>query len=308
MKMVHVLTGAVVLAGAAAIFGGGFRSKATPTPETTPRAQQGAIPALPGESDPSGAAATVIEGQALEVLDVPSYTYIRIGESGSDGTWTAVATAQVKVGDKVKVRSETLMTDFESKTLKRKFPSIHFGSLDNGQGASAAGGAMPPGHPPTGAGTAAAAAPGEMPPGHPATGAPATGEAPAGHPPMAGSGAPVGAAPAGDVVIPKLEKAAGPLGRRIAEIFAQKKELAGKKVRVRGVVVKATNGIMGKNFVHLRDGSGSEKSLDHDLSVTTTEDLPKGKTVLLEGTLVLDKDLGAGYKYDALLEDAKSVE
>ncbi|MFO0572296.1 MAG: hypothetical protein U0263_42140 [Polyangiaceae bacterium] len=42
--------------------------------------------------------------------------------------------------------------------------------------------------------------------------------------------------------------------------------------------------------------------------MTTTEDLPKGKTVLLEGTLVLDKDLGAGYKYDALLEDAKSVE
>ena len=102
-------------------------------------------------------------------------------------------------------------------------------------------------------------------------------------------------------------KATGGTARTIAEVFAQKQALSGKKVRVRGTVVKLTGGIMGKTFLHLRDGTGSEEAKNHDLTVTTTEELARDQTVTLEGTLVLDKDLGAGYRYDALLEDAVSV-
>lgn len=120
---------------------------------------------------------------------------------------------------------------------------------------------------------------------------------PQGHPPTT--------AATKDVPIGNVDKAEGPNGLRIDELFAQKDRFAGKAVRVRGVVVKATMGVMGKNFIHLRDGSGSDAKKDNDLTVTTTEVVERGQTVLLEGTVTLDKDLGAGYLYDILLEDAK---
>jgi hypothetical protein len=278
MRMTHVLAGAVAVAGALAFFGGGFRSTQTPAPvaETAawnPAPGAGQEPAAGQE--PGGA---VLQGEVLETLDVPGYTYIRMGQEGTVGEWVAVSTAQVKVGERVTFRGETVMTDFESPTLKRRFSTIRFGVLD---GAGSARGAQDP-HGSTGAGSDMAGAP----PGHPSA-----------MPAAAGTDVPVG----------KVDKAEGPNGRRIAEIFAQKATLSGKLVRVRGVVVKATSGVMGKNFIHLRDGSGSEDKKNNDLTVTTGEALERGQTVLIEGHVTVDKDLGAGYRYDVLIEDAHSV-
>jgi hypothetical protein len=60
---------------------------------------------------------------------------------------------------------------------------------------------------------------------------------------------------------------------------------------------------MGKNWIHLRDGTGSEGS--NDLTVTTDGSAKIGDTVLVRGALVADKDFGHGYKYPVLIEDAQ---
>lgn len=99
-----------------------------------------------------------------------------------------------------------------------------------------------------------------------------------------------------------IQKAQG--GKTVADLYAEKDQLAGKQVVIRGKVVKTRDNIMGKNWVHIRDGSGAEKR--NDLTVTTSDPLPTvGATVVVTGTLASNKDLGLGYKYDVLIEDAK---
>jgi hypothetical protein len=96
-------------------------------------------------------------------------------------------------------------------------------------------------------------------------------------------------------------------GHSIVEIYADRAKLAGHTLRVRGVVVKRTDGILGKTFLHLRDGTGSAEHEDDDLTATTTEDVALGDTVELEGQLLVDQDLGLGYRYDALLDTATRI-
>ncbi len=275
MRMSHVLIGAFVIATGLALAGVGSQSSTSSTPspiapESPPPAPMPPAAPEPVEDQPAATApGQTLEGEALETLEVPEYTYIRMGQKGAADTWVAVASANVKVGDLVRFESQTVMNNFTSPKLKRTFERIHFGTLV-GQDIDRA-----PANP-----HAATAMPTEQP-----------------------AGAPVN----NEIPIGKIEKADGPNGLQIVEIFAKKKGLAGKTVHVRGVVVKATNGVMGKNFVHLRDGSGNDAQHDNDLTITTKEMLERGQTVLLEGTITLDQDLGAGYFYDVLLEDAKRL-
>jgi hypothetical protein len=61
---------------------------------------------------------------------------------------------------------------------------------------------------------------------------------------------------------------------------------------------------MGKNWLHVRDGSGAEGT--NDLTVTTAGAMPNvGDTVVVTGPVVLNKDFGMGYQYDVLIEDAQ---
>ena len=92
-------------------------------------------------------------------------------------------------------------------------------------------------------------------------------------------------------------------GKTVQEVYQEKDKLKGKRVTLRGKVVKYNEGIMGKNWIHLRDGTGKEPA--NDLTVTTQAKAKVGDTVLLEGIVTLDKDLGAGYNYDVIIEDAK---
>ena len=71
-----------------------------------------------------------------------------------------------------------------------------------------------------------------------------------------------------------------------------------------GTVVKVNNGIMGRNWLHLQDGSGTEAAKTHDITVTTEGEVKVGDVVTATGTLALDKDFGAGYVYDAIIEGA----
>ena len=88
----------------------------------------------------------------------------------------------------------------------------------------------------------------------------------------------------------------------VAVVHANKADLAGQPVRVRGKVVKALSGIMGTNWLHIQDGTGAAGS--NDLTVTTAGTAPVGATVLVEGVLTVDRDFGSGYRYDVIVEDA----
>ena len=128
-------------------------------------------------------------------------------------------------------------------------------------------------------------------------GAPANaGEMPAGHPAAAASTPP-------PIDLSGVAKAEG--GVTVAELYADKANLAGKPVTLRGKVVKFNAQIMGKNWLHVRDGSGDAKTHTNDLILTTDVAAKVGDTVLLSGSVVLDKDIGSGYKFDVIIEDAK---
>jgi len=120
---------------------------------------------------------------------------------------------------------------------------------------------------------------------------------------VAAKGHPLPSAGKSDVSLTGIAKAEG--GKTIQEIFDEKAALAGSKVTVRGKAVKVNAGIMGRNWVHIRDGSGANG--DNDLTVTTTSpSLPDvGDLVLVTGTEALDQDFGVGYQYAVILQDAE---
>jgi len=100
-----------------------------------------------------------------------------------------------------------------------------------------------------------------------------------------------------------VEKAEG--GISIAELYANKEKYAGKKVIVRGKVTKYSPGIMNRNWMHIQDGTDSNGNFD--LTITSMETVNVDAVVTFEGIITLDKDFGAGYKYDVIMEEAKVV-
>jgi len=117
----------------------------------------------------------------------------------------------------------------------------------------------------------------------------------------------VGTPPAVDANVGAVEKASGADAYTIAEVWTQKDALSGKTVSVRGVVVKYNVSVMGKNWIHLQDGSGDAGKGTHDLTVTTLDAAAPGATVTITGTVRVKKDFGAGYSYALIVEDAKVV-
>jgi len=91
----------------------------------------------------------------------------------------------------------------------------------------------------------------------------------------------------------------------IAKLFADKQSYSGKVVKIKGKVTKFNPQIMGKNWVHMQDGS--EFGGEFDLTITTPVQISVGETVTFEGKIALDKDFGYGYFYKVLMEDAKTV-
>lgn len=216
-----------------------------------------AIAGFTWAADAPAAAGNTVKGVVQEVKEVESYTYLRL-KTESGETWAAVGKAPVKVGDKVSIEDANVMKNFESKSLKKTFPSIVFGSLA-GSGAAAGGASMLSAH-------GATAKPQDATP---------------------------------DVKVPK---ATGPNSRTVADIVGKASELKDKPVLLRARVVKYSGGIMGKNWLHVRDGSGSEGS--NDLVVTSTMAAAVGDVLTIKGVVRTDKDLGAGYVYKVLVEDA----
>lgn len=205
-------------------------------------------------------------GKVLETMDAAGYTYIHV-DTGSETFWAAAPQFVVQVGDDVLVPEGMPMPDYHSKTLDRNFDMVYFVPAVM-----------------TGGSTGAAA------------------EMPEGHPPMTGNvGGGSTTVEATDVDLSGITVAEG--GQTVADIYAQKDELSGKAVKVRGKVVKFSPEIMGKNWVHIQDGTG--QGGNSDLTATTSSMAKVGDMVTVSGVLVTNKDFGYGYAYDVIIEDAE---
>ena len=131
----------------------------------------------------------------------------------------------------------------------------------------------------------------------------------AGTNPHAGMARPAAAAP----VVPvapdaMIAKASGPNAKTVAEINTQAASLKDKTVLVRGKVVKYNAGIMGRNWIHLRDGSGSAAARTNDVLITSLNAVKVGDVVTAKGIVRTDKDFGSGYVYKVIVEEASFEE
>ena len=111
----------------------------------------------------------------------------------------------------------------------------------------------------------------------------------------------IATSPVATAPIEPMEKAEG--GYTIAEVFAGKQDLKGQTVRVRGKVVKVSPNIMGLNWVHLQDGTGTAGS-DELIFRSATDSADIGAIVTAEGRVDTDKDFGFGYQYSVLVDGA----
>ncbi len=195
-----------------------------------------------------------LSGVVLETQDVDGYTYVRL-KTPEGETWAAVGKAPLKKGATVAIENTMVMKNFESKSLKKTFPTIVFGTL--------AGSAKSTSDPHAGVAKVADTAPIQVP------------------------------------------KATGANARTVAEVVTKAAQLKDQQVQVRGKVVKFSPQIMGRNWIHLRDGSGSANDNSNDILVTSSAQAQVGDVVTVSGVVRVDKDFGAGYVYKVLIEEAK---
>jgi len=200
-------------------------------------------------------------GRVVETMDSGGYTYVQL-DTGSSKVWAAGPVTPVKKGDPVRISSGMPMKNFHSKTLKRDFDLLYFSNEIKVASQKDEMTAMPPRQDKMAA----------LPPHHDKAKT--------------------------KVSADKLKRAKN--GKTIAEIYRDRKKLAGKKVRVRGMLAKYVGNIYGKNWLHIRDNSSKQ-----DLLVITSDKTRPGDVVLVEGTVALDKDNGIGQVYKVVLEDAR---
>ncbi len=125
---------------------------------------------------------------------------------------------------------------------------------------------------------------------------------PPGHPQVGGA---MAASHGPSTEMEVIEPADG--GVTVNQVWTETEALAGTPITVRGKVVKFNGGILGTNWIHLQDGTGSAENGDNDITVTTLATASVGDVVTVTGTLVTDQDFGAGYTYKVLLKDAEVV-
>lgn len=91
-------------------------------------------------------------------------------------------------------------------------------------------------------------------------------------------------------------------GKTIAEIYTDSAQLSGQVVSLRAKVTKVNRNMMGKNWITLHDGTKTEKGTK--LVATTQELVAVGDVVIAKGTISTDVDLGRGYFYAVMMEEA----
>lgn len=210
-------------------------------------------------------------GKVTETMNSGGYTYANV-DLGNEKVWVAAPETTLSVGSVVSFSGGMPMTNFRSKTLNRTFDTVYF--IPSFQTGAPQQGAIQQAAP------------------HQASTLTASDFTQTEH---------TGTPTAETITIKGMKKAPG--GKTIAEIYKAKPSLVGKPIIVRGEVVKYNENIMGRNWIHIQDGSG--KAGSNDLTVTTKDKAAVGKTILVKGTIAIDQDFGSGYKYSIMVENAK---
>jgi len=234
--------------------------------EPAPAPEGPLTPGLSGHPPPPTAASTDPKSAVTgKVLEtMDAAGYTYVRVStGTGEVWAAGPKTVVAVGDTVSFPRGMEMRNFHSDKLDRTFDRIAFVSAITVGAPGAAAQGGTPGKPDPHGGLSSAE-------------------------------------PAG-VDLSGIERAEG--GETIAGIFDRKDALAGKEIVLRAKVVKVNRGIMGRNWLHLRDGTKSSAGSD-DLTVTSSDAAEVGAKVLVRGKVAVGKDFGFGYRYDVLVEDA----
>lgn len=207
------------------------------------------------------------EVKVAEVIQTSNYTYLKVADNGAEN-WIAVTRQEAAVGEVYYYDQALEMKNFNSKELNRTFETIYFVQGISKQPVSAA-----------------AAPPAGM-----------------------GMGSDMAAKHSGKIALEKkVENVIAPVDGSIsiAQLWADKDKYSGKVIKIKGQVVKINEQVMGKNWIHIQDGSGD--SGNFDLAVTTLDGMKMDDVVTFEGTITLNKDFGAGYFYEIIMEDAKLV-
>jgi len=205
--------------------------------------------------------------EIAEVVQGSTYTYLKVKQNTKE-KWVAVSKQEVVAGEVYYFDQELLMTNFHSKEIDRTFDEIYF--VNN------------------------------------ISKTPLDSGAPAG---MGAMGA-MGGTPehSGKVATElnsavKLEKSADEI--TVAQIFGNRTAYSEKEIEIRGIVVKVNEQVMGKNWIHIQDGTSDNGNFD--LTVTSTELPAVNDEIVVKGKIILNKDFGYGYSYEVIMEDAKVV-
>lgn len=233
-------------------------------------AQTGSNPGALNNNDPK-----THKVKVEEVIQTTQYTYLRVSEEDST-FWIAIQKREVEAGRFYYYINGLEMTDFESRELNRTFESIYFvqeireDPITHDKSKSTVPTHDMPGT--TGEGNA-----GQTNPPHDRTSSEKMKI---------------------DIKLPEDCTS-------IAELFSNRNSYSQKTVTVYGQVVKVNNGIMGKNWIHIQDGTNDPDNFD--LTVTTQDEIKIGDIVKLKGIINLNKDFGYGYAYELIMEDAKLI-
>jgi len=216
-----------------------------------------------------------IEGEIVETMTSGRYTYVLVRAQEGD-FWIAGPATEVAVGETITVAATQPMKSFHSESLDRIFEEIYFvGYLREGDD-----------HDPGATDIMMRAHGGK--------------DVLAGETPGSDEPAPYKRFTDRQVV-GQIDPVAD--GLTIADVYERGEELAGRTVKVRGIVVKYTPAIMGVNWLHIQDGTGD--ALSFDLPVTTEETAEVGDMVVVEGVLASDRDFGGGYRFEVIIQGAK---
>ncbi len=210
----------------------------------------------------AGPGSDLAVGRVVETIEAAGYVYLRLEEQDK---WIATPIFAVSVGDQIQYTDGMEMRDFYSKALDRTFESVFFiqnASLVNEDTGASHAAAIEKGH----AGI-------DMPmPGPTSVQLPAVG-----------------------LITPLPE------GKTIADIFAESTQLDGQVVSLNARVIKVSKNIMGKNWITLQDGTGTEQN--NQLKATSKQAPSKGDILIVRGIVRANVDIGSGYKYKVLLEE-----